>query len=268
MRNLRKMLYLLAATILLSALIVPPVSVNAAVKINATKKTIYVGTNYTLKVTGTTKYIMWKSSNKKVAKVSSKGVVTGIAEGTATITATVGSGSNNKKFTCKVTVKPRLSTNNTNIICLLDEYEEIDIDFVKPKKNEYLTYIINDDGVADFEWADDDENHILRIVPQEVGATSISIHTATGESLRDFKINDEKLLINVTVLRDSKWIASSDLSAIGIHDFITRTYFIINGEIPAEIDTVLTADDGVKYKYDGKHVYYDIETLKELGIMK
>lgn len=50
---------------------------------------------------GTSKKIVWKSSNKSIAAVDSKGKVTGKKKGTATITATAGK----LKATCKVTVK-------------------------------------------------------------------------------------------------------------------------------------------------------------------
>ena len=45
--------------------------------------------------------VSWKSSNPEVAKVSSTGVITGVANGTTTITATTGNG---KTTTCKITV--------------------------------------------------------------------------------------------------------------------------------------------------------------------
>ena len=73
----------------------------ASVKINKTKKTIEVGNKYTLKITGTSKKVKWKSSNKKVATVNSKGKVTAKKAGKTTITAKVG----NKKLKCKITVK-------------------------------------------------------------------------------------------------------------------------------------------------------------------
>ena len=47
----------------------------AAIKLNTTKKTLYVGSSYKLKVKGTSQKITWKSSKKSVAKVSKKGVV-------------------------------------------------------------------------------------------------------------------------------------------------------------------------------------------------
>ena len=52
-----------------------PMKANAAVKLNRTSKTMYVGDKMTLQVMGTTKKVKWKSSNSAVAKVTSKGVV-------------------------------------------------------------------------------------------------------------------------------------------------------------------------------------------------
>lgn len=94
------------------------VTVEAAtkVKLNKTKATVYVGKSTQLKVTGTKKKVTWKSSNKKIATVTSKGKVTAKKKGTATITATV----SGKKYTCKVTVKEialkSISLNKTSLI--------------------------------------------------------------------------------------------------------------------------------------------------------
>ena len=74
-----------------------------AASISKKKVTVYVGNTTTLSVKGTKKTVKWKSSNKKVATVSSKGRVTGKKTGTAKITATVGK----KKYTCTVTVKKK-----------------------------------------------------------------------------------------------------------------------------------------------------------------
>ncbi|MDD6465923.1 MAG: Ig-like domain-containing protein [Coprococcus sp.] len=76
---------------------------------NKTKSTMTIGKKQTLKATVTpkkasSKAVVWKSSNKKVATVTSKGVVKAKKAGTATITATAKDGSG-KKATCKVTVK-------------------------------------------------------------------------------------------------------------------------------------------------------------------
>ncbi len=83
----------------------------AAVKkvtISAKKATLAVGAKkkLTAKVTpkkNVSSKIAWSSSKKKIASVTSKGVVKGLKEGTATITAKAADGSG-KKATCKVTV--------------------------------------------------------------------------------------------------------------------------------------------------------------------
>ena len=83
------------------------------IKLNFTQRTIYEGETFKLKVTGTKKKVKWSSSNKKIATVSSKGVVTGIdggnTEKTCKIYATVGK----KKYTCKVTI-----CGGGNIVCI------------------------------------------------------------------------------------------------------------------------------------------------------
>lgn len=73
----------------------------ATAKISNKKLTLITGKSKTLKVTGTKSTVKWSSSDKTVATVSSKGKVTAKSYGTATITAKV----DNKKLTCKVTVK-------------------------------------------------------------------------------------------------------------------------------------------------------------------
>ena len=79
-----------------------------SVKLNKSSKTLYVTDTYTLKPTvspsnASDKSVKWKSSDTKVAKVSSSGVVTAVGKGTATITCTTKDGG--YKASCKITVK-------------------------------------------------------------------------------------------------------------------------------------------------------------------
>ena len=65
--------------------------------------TLTKGKTKTLKVSRTKKCkVSWKTSNKRVATVDSKGKINGVKKGTATITVKTTSG---KKAVCKVTVK-------------------------------------------------------------------------------------------------------------------------------------------------------------------
>lgn len=78
----------------------------ATVKLNKKAATLYKGKTLQLKITGTKKKVIWKSSNRKIATVSSKGKVMAKAKGTATITAKV----SKKTLKCKVTVKEKSSS--------------------------------------------------------------------------------------------------------------------------------------------------------------
>ena len=80
---------------------------NAKVELNKSKATLLTGKTLTLKATVLPetledKSVTWKSSNKKVATVSSKGKVKGIKAGTATITCT--SKATGETAKCKITV--------------------------------------------------------------------------------------------------------------------------------------------------------------------
>ena len=84
-----------------------------SVKLNNGTVTLTTGKTVALKATvlpqnANNKAVSWISSNKKVATVSSAGIVKAVGVGTATITVKAKDGSQ-KKASCKVTVKPAIS---------------------------------------------------------------------------------------------------------------------------------------------------------------
>lgn len=86
----------------------------AKITLNKTSATLSPVDTLTLKATVTpsdaaNKAVTWKSSNTKVATVSSSGKVTAKAAGTATITCTAKDGSG-KSATCKITVRKYTNT--------------------------------------------------------------------------------------------------------------------------------------------------------------
>lgn len=86
-------------------------------KLNKKSLSITAGKTETLKATvtpsdSTDKTVTWKSSNTKIAKVDSKGKVTGLAKGTVTIIATVKSA---KEVKIKVTVTPPVMAKSVKI---------------------------------------------------------------------------------------------------------------------------------------------------------
>lgn len=96
---------LAAISLLITGTMVPGgASAKGKIKLNKKKVTIKVGQKVKLKLKNTKKKkVTWKSSKKKVASVTKKGVVKGKKKGTAKITAKCGK----KRYVCKVTVKAR-----------------------------------------------------------------------------------------------------------------------------------------------------------------
>lgn len=150
------------------------VPAQAAVKLNHTSANLCVGDKYQLKLTGTKKKVTWKSSKTSVAKVSSKGMVTARAKGSATITATV----SKKKYSCKIKVNKTFKVDKTA---------------VSVKKNTDVTAFLSASGGVNATVADKkicsvtfgkwDGDYIpATIVPKKVGSTTIKFtNTANGE---------------------------------------------------------------------------------------
>lgn len=104
--GLRTKMKRMIAFVLLVCMVITVLPLNsvkaASVKLNKTTLSMKAGDTYKLKLSGTTK-VSWSSSNKKIATVSGKGVVSAIDDGTATITAK--DKKTGKTYKCKVTVK-------------------------------------------------------------------------------------------------------------------------------------------------------------------
>ena len=112
--------------------------------VSLTKKaTVYTGKKLTLKAkvnpsSASNKGLTWKTSNAKVAKVTSKGVVTGVKAGTAKITATAKDGSK-KSATCTVTVRQSVSkiTLSKNTVKLAKKGDSYKVKVTVAPKNAY-----------------------------------------------------------------------------------------------------------------------------------
>ena len=101
MKKLKSLLISLALALVCVSMVISTDVVEAAsIRLNKTSITMYTGQTSTLKVSGTSKKVTWSTSNKKVATVSYRGVISAKSSGSATITARV----NNKNLKCRVTV--------------------------------------------------------------------------------------------------------------------------------------------------------------------
>ena len=117
-----------------------------SIKLNKTSATLKKGKSLTLKATispssANNKAVIWTSSNKKVATVSSKGVVKAVGNGTATITVKAKDGSG-KKATCKITVGT--SSNTTPVKTDPSLYLKT-VELNAANVSQYFTYEIIDE---------------------------------------------------------------------------------------------------------------------------
>lgn len=111
----------------------------ASVKINQTKKTMWVGDTLKLKLLNNKKKVKWTSSKKSVASVSAKGIVKAKKSGKAVITAKVKS----KRYKCTVTVR-KTAISKSDIS--LTEGENAALYLMYPKKN--VKWTTSDSSIA------------------------------------------------------------------------------------------------------------------------
>ena len=97
---------LMAIVLAVSVLVIAPESAQAAtMSISETSRTITEKEQFRLYINHCTSKVAWGSKDKSVAKVSTKGIVTGVRAGSTTILAKVGK----TTYKCKVTVIPAMS---------------------------------------------------------------------------------------------------------------------------------------------------------------
>lgn len=97
----KKLMCLALSGLLLTTAVSTPSFAAKSVKLNKTSISLYVKGTKQLKLKNYKKKVTWKSSNKKIATVTSKGLVKAIKKGKTVIIAKTANG---KKYRCKVTV--------------------------------------------------------------------------------------------------------------------------------------------------------------------
>lgn len=119
------------------ALAIVPGSVaeaKAKPKLSATKKTMYVGNTYKIKLKNASSKVKWKTSKKSVVSISKKKgkTITLKAKkpGKATITATY----KGKKYKCKVTVKKKTAPDNPML-----NATDVTLYYTSPNYEAYIT---------------------------------------------------------------------------------------------------------------------------------
>ena len=208
----------------------------ASVKISSTKKTMYKGYTYNLKVTGTNKKVKWSSSDKSKASVNSNGRVYAKKNGKVTITAKVAG----KKYKCKVTIKNKpynFTQFNTTFYDLKDvakEYRDVE------KVKNYKDFVFDLDG--------DGRKDTIRLKNKRV--------TEYGE-LYELQFNGKKFFEGEVTYADTVYIADLNkndntleliVRSMGPGDIARYHIFSKKGNILKEINSDIYA----LYCYDNE----------------
>ncbi len=251
-KHLQKLFTLLLAVVLLVSFSIPSMAATSKASLKLSQKSISVeaGKTKTIKatVTGKSKTVKWTSSNKKVATVSSKGVVKGIKKGTCKITAKA----NGKTKTCTVKVKavPGVSK------AMLNAYAKKLKEYNSGYNNFALVYFDNDSK------------------PELLITSSFSVHVAVAE-LYTYKngkvveIKDAGSDFGRFIYVPKKGVAIQDAWANG-YGSITK-YLKYNSSYSyktlAKFESVYTGGSEV-YKYNGSKVSKATYTSKTNSFIK
>lgn len=246
-----------------------------------TKKTVTAGSKFTLHPTykpkdAATKAVTWKSSNTKVATVSSKGKVTTKKDGTVTITATA-KDAGKKKATFKVTVKKKAVTpakpTTETLIPVATGNGKVKLSGIDPKASQYvLKYKDNSVTISAKEakeakealgYLDNPESGYQAWVNtsyREKGFVSVSgkgnTKTVTLTANTKYAGKYEVTVTEVSVGKEYK-VHAKRVTTGGTRDI---TVTVNNGVVTAKNDKT-----GVKYTAQKENGKYSIELPESIG---
>ncbi len=166
--------------------------------LNKTKKSIYIGRKYTLKLidkkgeTIPSSKVKWSRSNKSVASVSKSGVVTGKKAGKIEITATY----KGKEYTAVITVKSAVSVNKSKVTFKAGETAKKTIK-VTCKDNEGIKWkIVEGSGIVKLsqakKWKNDSKSLYITPTGKKFGTVKIKIYSAENSKSYTYLTVDVK----------------------------------------------------------------------------
>ncbi len=172
-----------------------------SVKLNKTSASIAKGNTLKLKAsvetsTGGSKDVVWTTSNKKIATVSSRGTVKGVGTGTAVITAKAADGTG-KKASCRVKIKKSggISFAEDTISAMYTSSERRIRVVCSSSKHGKISWKSSNTEVADFVIEadkNDVEGESVLLYAEQAGTTTIKA-TVDGKSVsRKITVTDFK----------------------------------------------------------------------------
>ena len=166
------------------------------IKLNITSATIGVGEKSvdlnSTTLGGYSRARKYSSSNGSIASVDINGVVTGVKEGTATITCVT---FNNKKATCKITVRKKPTsikiTNSNKTVQKNSNNHQIKYALSSGAGSYKITYSVKDKSIATI-------NSKGVVTGKKCGKTTVTVKTYNGlTASQEITVNDNSLSLNI-----------------------------------------------------------------------
>lgn len=162
----------------------------AAVRLNQTSATICVGGKTVLELTGAAGSVRWSTSDKRIARVGSAGVVTGVRKGEAVITAKTGG----RNYSCKVLVNETYGASVSAVT--IKRETPVMLTFTK---DAVVSFKIQNPEICSAVWGSWSGNEIpLNITPKKLGVTDITCTNGANSEIVRIRVRVKKVPVNIT----------------------------------------------------------------------
>lgn len=210
-------------------------STGSSVKLSVSSKSIFTGNRFAITATASGK-VSWSSSNKGVATVDSRGIVTAKKAGSATITAKCGSHSAVCKITVKSGSKVNISNSNVNLPWQKSMLLKSSTGGVTwSSSNTKIAKVKN--GVVDTVG----KGYVTITASTSYGAATCLIHVMPRESVRFCYASPNSAPLNSTV----SFKAITDTDRVGVYFVVT------NGSTSYKVTAKNKVKDGNSYIWTG-----------------
>lgn len=197
--------------------------------LNKTKKSIYIGKKYTLKLidkkgkTIPSSKVKWSRSNKTVASVSKKGVVTGKKAGKIKITATY----KGKKYTSVITVKSAVSLSKSKVTFKAGETAKKTIKVTCKDDKGIKWKTVEGSGIVKLsqakKWSNDTKSLYITPTGKKFGKVKIKIYSKENSNSYDYLTVEVKKPANIDGLAMYQK-AVKDISEKGVAGYSKKSW--------------------------------------------
>ena len=218
------------------------------------------------------KNVIWESSDSNIATVDSEGNVTGISNGTATITVTTEDGGKqaSKTITVKTAVEG-IELNSSEISLIKGHTEEL-LATVKPEtaSNKKVTVTSSDENIAIAEL--DETNNKITVTAVETGTATIIVKTKDGNKKAQCIVTVHNNLENIeitsipskTTYVQGQNLDLSGLEVMAVYEDGSRPKVEVTSDMVSGYNANQTGEQEITVTYQGKTASFKVTVHNNL----